>query len=184
MIAFAEFNSLLRPTCQDALGTRPHTGVKLLVVLEGQHDVTFFHGISRILHTADATLPDLGALARAGVIVILPVGGGDVLAWAARMAALGVPEFHLFDREVSPATERRQKAIEIVNQRSNCRGYLTQKRALENYLHPHAVEEVSGIELGFGDDDDVADLVARLLRAASPRTCLESIARAGSKTVS
>jgi hypothetical protein len=144
------------------LGTRLQTGVKLLVVVEGQHDVTFLRAISRILHADDPALPDLGKLERAGVLVMLPVGGGDLLSWAARMAALGLPEFHLLDREVPPATEQRQQAAEIVNQRPNCRACLTQKRAIENYLHPRAVQEVSSLELTFGDNDDVADLVARL----------------------
>jgi hypothetical protein len=89
------------------LSTRFRTGVKLLVIVEGQHDVTFFRSISRILHADDPTLPDLGTLERAGSLVILPIGGGDVLAWAARMAALGLPEFHLLDRDLPPATERR-----------------------------------------------------------------------------
>ena len=106
-------------------------------------------------------LPNLSELERAGVIVMLPFGGGDVLAWAARLAALCLPEFHLLDRELRPATERRQQAAEIVNQRPNCRACLTQKRALENYLHPRAVEEVSSLDLTYGDDDDVAELVAR-----------------------
>ena len=92
---------------------------------------------------------------------MLPIGGGDLLAWAARMAALGLPEFHLLDREMPPATDRRQQAVEIVNQRPNCRAHLTRKRAIENYLHPRAVEEVSMLDLNFGDEEDVADLVAR-----------------------
>jgi putative ATP-dependent endonuclease of OLD family len=144
------------------LGARLQTGVKLLVVVEGQHDVTFLRGISRILHADDPKLPDLGAMEQAGTIVMLPVGGGDVLTWAAWMAALGLPEFHLLDREVPPATERRQQAAEIVNQRPNCRACVTKKRAIENYLHPLTVLEVSSLDLTFGDEDDVADLVARL----------------------
>jgi len=143
------------------LGTRLQTGVKLLCIVEGQHDVAFLRVISRILHADDPTLPDLGKLERAGAVVMVPIGGGDLLAWAARMAALGLPEFHLLDREVSPATERRQQAVEIVNGRPNCRAYLTRKRALENYLHPSAVREVSSLVLDFDDDDDVADMVAR-----------------------
>ncbi|HVC98986.1 MAG TPA: ATP-dependent endonuclease [Pirellulales bacterium] len=143
-------------------GTRLQTSVKLIVVVEGQHDVTFLRGISRILHADDPMLPDLGKLERAGALVMLPVGGGDLLAWAARMAAFRLPEFHLLDREMPPATERRQQAVEIVNQRPNCRAHLTLKRALENYLHPRAVQEVSSLDLTFGDEEDVADLVARL----------------------
>jgi hypothetical protein len=77
------------------------------------------------------------------------------------MAALNLPEFHLFDREMPPATERREQAVAIANQRANCRAFLTGKRAVENYLHPRAVQLVSGLALRFGDNDDVADLVAR-----------------------
>jgi hypothetical protein len=77
------------------------------------------------------------------------------------MAAIGLRQFHLLDREVPPATERRQQGVEIVNHRPNCRAHLTRKRAIENYLHPRAVQEVSSLNLTFGDDDDVADLVAR-----------------------
>jgi len=142
------------------LGTRLQTGVKLLCIVEGQHDLAFLRAISRILHADDPTLPDLGKLERAGAMVMVPIGGGDLLAWAARMAALELPEFHLLDREVPPATERRQQAVEIVNQRLNCRAHLTRKRALENYLHPCAIQEVSSLDLAFGDDDDVAELVA------------------------
>jgi hypothetical protein len=144
------------------LGSRLSIAVKLLIVVEGQHDMAFLRGVSKILHSADSRLPDLDELDRMGAIVILPVGGGDILSWAVRLAALGLPEFHLFDRELPPTTELRQQATKLVNQRPNCRAYLTQKRALENYLHPRAVKEVSSLDLTFGDDDDVANLVARL----------------------
>jgi hypothetical protein len=67
------------------LGTRLQTGVRLLVIVEGQHDVAFLRIISRILHSDDPTLPDLGTLEHAGALVMVPIGGGDLLAWAARM---------------------------------------------------------------------------------------------------
>ena len=141
-------------------GTRLQSAVKMLVIVEGQHDLAFLRGISHMLHADNPKLPDLGELERTGVIVMLPVGGGDILNWATRMAALRLPEFHLLDQEVPPATELRQHAAEIVNQRPNCRARLTQKRALENYLNPRAVKEVSSLDLDFGDHDDVAHLVA------------------------
>jgi hypothetical protein len=54
-----------------------------------------------------------------------------------------------------------QQAVEIVIERPNCRVRVTRKRALENDLHLIAVEEVIGLDLNFGDDDDVADRVAQ-----------------------
>jgi hypothetical protein len=142
--------------------TRLEAQVKLLLVVEGEHDATFLRGMSRILHFVDAMLPDLGEWERNGTLVVVPIGGGDILSWTERMAAFRLPELHLLDREVPPATTIRQQAVEIVNRRPNCRAYLTRKRALENYLHPVAVRAVSKLDVTFGDDDDVADLVARL----------------------
>jgi hypothetical protein len=134
---------------------------KLLVVVEGRHDVAFLRTLSRILRSADASIPDLGMLESAGELVFLPFGGGDVLAWAERLAAIGLSELHIYDRETAPETELRQRAATLVNQRPHCRAFVTQKRSLENYVHPSCIREISGLALAYGDDDDVADLVAR-----------------------
>ena len=74
-----------------------------------------------------------------GQVVFLPFGGGDILSWPERLAPLRKSEFHLYDREQSPETDVRRTAIDRVNLRANCRGALTTKRSLENYLHPLAI---------------------------------------------
>ncbi len=48
-----------------------------------------------------------------------------------------------------------------MNRRPGCRAVVTSKRTLENYLHPAAIREAGGVEIDFGDDDAVADLIAR-----------------------
>jgi len=61
------------------------------------------------------------------------------------MAPFGLPEFHLLDREVPPATswaaggQDRQPAPQLP-------GLPDAKRALENYLHPLAVQAVSSLD--------------------------------------
>lgn len=154
----------LLPQLQRRLGPRqmPRSSrARLLLVVEGRHDIVFLRTLSRTLHAADASIPDLAALEAGGELVFMPIGGGDVLAWADRLASLHVPELHLYDRETPPETELRQQAAALVNQRRNCRAFVTGKRALENYIHPHCIREISGLELSYGDDDDVAELVAR-----------------------
>lgn len=154
----------LLPRWQARLGQPcmpPNGRTRLLLVVEGGHDVVFLRTLSRTLHAADASIPDSAALEAGGEVVFLPFGGGDVLAWADRLAALRVPELHLYDREAPPETELRRQAAALVNQRRNCRAFVTRKRALENYIHPHCIREISGLELTYGDDDDVAELVAR-----------------------
>jgi putative ATP-dependent endonuclease of OLD family len=139
----------------------PSGPAKLLVLVEGRHDVSFLIGISSVLHRDDHRLPDLRALEQSGELIFIPVGGGDLIAWASRLAPIGLPEIHLLDREVPPVTETRLRATRIVNQRANCRAFVTGKRALENYLHPQCLFDVRGVEVEFGDDDDVPELVAR-----------------------
>jgi hypothetical protein len=154
---------------------------KLLVVVEGKHDVDFLKCVSRTLHADDSRLPDLGDLEGRGRVVFVPFGGGDILGWAHRLAGLGQPECHLYDREQPPETEVRQRAAAIVNRRPKCRAFLTGKRALENYLSPQAIYEVRGVDIRFTDDDDVADLTAEhawsLARRAPAWQLLPSRAR-------
>lgn len=138
---------------------------RLLVVVEGTHDVDFLRRISAILHAADPSLPDLTDLERRGKLVFVPFGGGDSLSWAFRLTGLGRRTFCLFDRDMPPATEARQRAAELVNCRSGCYGVVTSKRTLENYLDSRAVFEASGLQITFSDDDNVADVVARAQHA-------------------
>lgn len=137
-----------------------HGSARLLFLVEGSHDVAFICRLASILHRDDCKLPDLAQMERAGTLVFLPFGGGDVLAWARRLAPLAMPSIYLFDRELPPESAVREQARSIVNLRPNCRAFVTQKRSLENYLHPQCLAEARGIQVNFGDDDDVADLVA------------------------
>jgi hypothetical protein len=114
-----------------------------------------------MLHSKNPILPDLAEMEQQEDLIFVPFGGGDSRPWAFRLAGLGIPEFHLYDRDVPPATEARQQAADIVNWRPNCRAVLTRFRTLENYLHGDAIFEASGIRVEFTEDDNVADLVAR-----------------------
>ncbi|MEN6494660.1 MAG: ATP-dependent endonuclease [Thermoguttaceae bacterium] len=134
---------------------------QLLVVVEGTHDIEFLRRISVIVHAAEPSLPDLADLERRGKVLFVPFGGGDSLSWTLRLAGLNRREFHLYDRDVPPATEARLRAAALVNGRPGCHAVVTNKRSLENYLDSRAVFEASGLEVAFSDDDHVADLVAR-----------------------
>jgi hypothetical protein len=132
---------------------------QVLVVVEGGNDIEFLRRASAILKADDEALPDLSQLERRGRIVFVPFGG-DPRNWVFRFAELGHPEYHLFDREISPATEIRRESARIVNLRPGCHAAITSKRSLENYLHCDAISEARGVEVRFSDDDDVAELVA------------------------
>lgn len=134
-----------KPLADDSAARR----AKVLLVVEGAHDVEFLRRISRILHAYDRRLPDLASMESANELIFVPFGGGDVLGWSNRLAALGLPEAHIYDRETQPHTAVRDAAAAVVNRRSNCRAFVTNKRALENYLSPAMLLECRGIVYGF-----------------------------------
>jgi hypothetical protein len=136
------------------------TGLPLLIVVEGENDVRFLTAISAMLHRHDPNLPDLACLVTERRAIFLPTGGSNLDEWASRVASLHKRTFFLFDREQEPETTERRKVVDAVNHRPGCFAVLTQKRALENYLHPFAIMEACGIDLTFDDDTDVANLLA------------------------
>lgn len=134
---------------------------KVFVVVEGKNDIEFLRRMSTMLHTADPQLPNLAQMEQRRELVFMPSGGGDARSWAYRLAGLHTAECHIYDRDVSPVTEIRRQMADIVNCRPQCRAVLTHLRALENYLHPDAILEASGLHVTFSGDDHVAELVAR-----------------------
>ena len=133
----------------------------LLIVVEGPHDVEFLKRISALLHRQHADLPDLTRAESDGHITFLPAGGRNLWTLPHRLAPLALQEFHIYDREVSPATEQRQQLVDAINAGPRCRAVLTCKRALENYLHPLSILQAGGVKIEFTDDDAVPQLVAQ-----------------------
>ena len=133
---------------------------KILVVVEGPNDIEFLRRISTILHADDPQIPDLAEMERRRELIFVPFGG-DLRLWTFRLAGLGPAEWHLYDRDMPPETESRQRVADIVNLRPRCQAALTKKRHMESYLHAEAIFEASGIEISFSDDDHVAGLIAR-----------------------
>ena len=141
--------------------------VRVIVVVEGINDIAFLRRISVILHRHDASLANLAEMETSGELLFVPTGGAAE-AWGQRLAPLGMPEFHLLDREIPPETDLRRKMVVKINRRSGCRAVLTAKRSLENYLHPKAIYAASGIAIRFEGFDAVADHVARQVYHTKP----------------
>jgi hypothetical protein len=110
--------------------------VRILLVVEGMNDIAFLRRISLVLHDADGSLPNLAEMEQRGELIFVPFGGGHVRAWSDRLAPLARPEFHLYDHELPPETDLRREAAATVNRRSRCKAVVTNKRCLENFLHP------------------------------------------------
>jgi hypothetical protein len=133
----------------------------LFLIREGRNDCEFLFRLSQRLHAENPHFTDLTRLHADGRILLVPSGGGNFDQWAVRFAAIRCREFLLYDREIGPETLRRQKAIELVNSRPGCRGFLTSKRSLENYLASQAIPEAGGGPITVTDDECVGTELAR-----------------------
>jgi putative ATP-dependent endonuclease of OLD family len=138
----------------------------LLLVTEGITDIEFLKAIAGMLRAQDPSIPDLAALEAGGQLVFVPIGGGQIAAWSNRLSSLANPRFQLHDRETGEEAIRREAAAHAVRS-PDCIVYLTRKRALENYLHPEAIEAAGGPSVRVTDFCDVASAVAAAQFAAS-----------------
>lgn len=161
-----------------SLGVLPDHAVKVFVIVEGVHDITFLKNLSKLLLSHGEIVPDLDALEMTGELVFVPAGGANNLAlWASRLHMLNRPEFHLYDRD-SGALEppKHQAKVDSVNLRQACKAVSTTRREMENFIHHEAVNMCAhtlqlqlALNAPFGPDSDVpADLVIALNQLADP----------------
>jgi putative ATP-dependent endonuclease of OLD family len=144
----------------EASSAATHIRRPLLLAVEGMNDIYFLTGVSKVLAREDPKLPVLTALTAARRLIVIPCGGGSALSWADRLIAFGCPELHIYDQEMEPEASLRRRACSAVNRRANCRAFLTRYRAIENYLHPAAIQEAGGGQVDFSPDDCVGTCLA------------------------
>jgi len=145
-----------------ALGVIPDHRVRVLVHVEGPHDRRFLQHVSR---TYREKHPDLVCLATSPEIAFVLLGGSTLAEWVSEklLAGLRIPEFHLYDGDVS----KYEKHVNEVNARgTHDSARRTQRLELENYLHPRAIERVlqapagRPLQVNFGRGDNVENTVA------------------------
>ncbi len=136
-------NQDVLPRIAQDLGVLPDKRARVIVCVEGLHDIRFLKRIGRLLRSADATLPDLDSDPRIAMILL---GGSTLQEWVNDhfLRNIGLPEIHVYDRDVlqTNGQYKYQEAANTVNGRGDSsKAFLTQKREMENYLHPDAVSE-------------------------------------------
>ncbi len=140
------------------LGVLPDKRIQLLLCVEGPTDVDFFKNISKILNTVDPTIPNLETEKR---VAILPLGGSTLKQWVDNYYSrnLQLPEVHIYDRDIeNPPTY--QASVDAVNARTDGSwATLTNKREIENYIHPDAIHETFNVSVTFTDTCDVPNIL-------------------------
>lgn len=160
-----------------SLGVLPDHAVKVFVIVEGVHDITFLKSLSKLLRSHGEAVPDLDALEMTGELVFVPAGGANNLAlWASRLHSLNRPEFHLYDRDSSAVEPPKHQAkVDSVNQRSGCKAVSTTRREVENFIHHEAVNACANdlhlplaLNTPFGNDLDVPAVLVNALNQFAP----------------
>ncbi|WP_187335332.1 ATP-binding protein [Novosphingopyxis iocasae] len=144
-----------------SLGVYPDKRAKVAVYVEGPHDVSFLGHVSKLYSAHDPALVDLTSDHR---IAFIPTGGGNLKHWVERqyLANAGMIEVHIYDRDTQD-NPKYGAHVDAVNSRgSRDIAFLTQRREMENYLHPAgiAAEFQYPAEPAFTDWCDVPALVA------------------------
>jgi hypothetical protein len=143
---------------------KPHT--KVLLFVEGPHDVKFLQHMCRLLRSVDPSVICIETDPRVAVVI---VGGGNLKHWVERryLERLGCAEVHIYDRD-DAAAPKYQGAVDALNQRApKVWAALTRKREMENYLHAEAINAALNVAFGFTDDCDVPTLTAEAIHVAS-----------------
>ena len=155
---------------KDTLGILPDHDIRIFVGVEGKWDIEFLRRISKVLNQHNQELPDLEAEESRGSLVFIPLGGSSMELWTHRLAGLDRPEFYITDRDNEPPAQPKYHAsLDGWNARPNCSGVCTEKREMENYLHPDAIRAIAPtFPDNVADFDDVPFLLAETLHRANP----------------
>jgi len=152
------------------LGIIPDKRAKVLVCVEGPHDLQFLRRIIRLLRTEDDSVIDMFTDPRVALVVL---GGSTLKEWVNQhyLKNVGLPEVHIYDRdELKNGKYKYQDDKDAVNARGDGSiAFLTSKREMENYLHIDAISEALQPVVGFNftfalsDDCDVETEIKTLL---------------------
>lgn len=157
----------------EALGVFPtpitESEQKVIVCVEGVHDVVALSHLSDIISTRRTDLVNLNSDNR---VIVMPLGGSTLKGWVQHryLKKLGFPEVHIYDRDDKDKPKYAVYCDEV-NQRSDgSRAFLTNKKEMENYIHPEVIESVLKISITHDDWLDVPIEIARLIHEKAPES--------------
>lgn len=147
----------------------PSERIKVLLYVEGNHDVNALKRYSQIISADNSEFIDLMSSTEVGYVI---TGGSALKHYIEQkhLDGLGKPEVHIYDNDVAEY----RTAVQRINAEGNDQkiAFNTSKLELENYLHHEAIIEAYAengtvIQLGeLGDEDDVPMLVAEATNIA------------------
>lgn len=143
------------------LGLLPNIG-KVIICVEGKNDEQFLLNINENIPELK-NIVNLKEKIESGILAIIPMGGSNLKDWINRYAMKNTNaiEFHLYDRDKD---NKYKGSIDWVNNRKDgSKGFLTNKREMENYIPKSLIEEELKISLDNIVDWDNDDITKKIL---------------------
>lgn len=179
-------DEVYKQICQD-LGVLPYpsdqiqaNNIKVIVCVEGKHDISFLNNICRILRIQDPSVPDVETDSR---IIILPLGGSNLKTWAQNnfLRSFQIPEIHIYDRDDANNPQYQSACDEVNNRGDNSWATLTSKREMESYLHPDAINTELSLTITASDivanNDNVPELIVNRIQSNPVHPLRQKICR-------
>ena len=153
----------------NSLGVLPDHNVRVFLGVEGRNDISFLRTVSRILHVSGVGVPDLGKEEDSGRLVFVPLGGSNLDLWISRLEGFNRPEFYLIDRDLPPPSRALHASVaDQLKARDNCTVWVTERKELENYVHPSIISQRYPRYSGAGEKfENVPKLLAQAIHEAS-----------------
>jgi predicted ATP-dependent endonuclease of OLD family len=150
----------------EALGVLPDRRARVAVYVEGPHDVTFLTFMGQLYRSEDATLIDLE---NDHHVAFVPTGGGNLKHWVNKqyLRNADLVEVHIYDRDDQQNPKYGEQVGAVNARQGRDVAFLTDRREMENYLHPDCVTAIFGGCPNFTEWCDVPTLVAEHIHAAS-----------------
>ncbi len=144
----------------ERLGMLPDNLIRVLVCVEGANDIRFLRHVSHTLNAADNTIPDLSRDPR---FALIPMNGGNLRDVVNLHLFKGFhkPEYHIYDSDADGTYQ--EQAGDVNSRGDGSAAVQTSKQAMENYLHPDAIERITGQVIAVTDDNDVVTPLCQAL---------------------
>src|SRR5699024_1736952 len=148
----------------EALGVYPNPvndqEKKVIVCVEGVHDVTALRDFSEII---SSKRPELVNLKENNQVIVMPLGGSTLRDWVQHryLKKLGYPEVHIYDRDDEEKQKFQQQCDEVNGRKDGSQAFLTNNREMENYIHTDAIRDYLGVQIKSEWFSDIPYLVAQ-----------------------
>lgn len=153
----------------DELGLIPLHNIKAALFVEGPNDIDAINNFSALY---SKHVPGCVNTQSTAEILTIISGGSTLKTWINNhlLKKLNIKEFHFYDRDDKYKPKYKEYCDKVNARGDGSKAWLTEKKEIENYIHPKAIEESLSIKIGkdtFDDFEDIPYIIAKIVHEKS-----------------